>query len=184
MALADLTTVAAVKSYCGVETDVDDVVIAALITACSAWIRTWLDRDITVASYDIRRSGRGTCALQLPQTPIRSVTSLEVDGQPIPAQAAWGQPGFYHDDGQIALAGYVFTRGTANIRIQYDAGYETVPADIRQAANELVTLRYRLRDKAEWSSKSLAGETVALVQKDMPASVATLLANWQSVVAL
>ncbi|WP_404711747.1 hypothetical protein [Sphingomonas sp. MMS24-J13] len=184
MALADLTSVAAVKSYCGVEGDADDVVIATLVTACSAWIRAWLNRDITTASYDIRRSGRGTAALQLPQTPIRTIATLEVDGQPIPAQAAWGLPGFYHDDNQVALVGQLFTRGIANIRIRYDAGYDVVPADIRQACNELVTLRYKLRDKAEWSSKSLAGETVSLVQKDMPASVATLLQSWQTVVAL
>jgi uncharacterized phiE125 gp8 family phage protein len=184
MALADLTTVAGVKAYCGMDTDGDDAVIAALVTACSAWIRAWLNRDITIASYDIRLSGRGTCALQLPHYPIRTITLLEVDGQAIPARSSWGQAGYHHDDTQIALTGYGFSRGIANVRIQYEAGYDVVPADIAQAANELVTLRYRMRDKLEWSSKSLAGETVSLVQSDMPASVATLLKSWQRVAAL
>jgi hypothetical protein len=182
MALADLTTVAGVKAYGGV--DADDAVIAALITAVSAWIRSWLNRDITTASYDIRRSGQGTAALQLPHYPIKAVTLLEVDGRAIPAQAGWGQAGYYWDDCQIVLAGHVFTRGIANVRIQFTAGHDVVPADIAQAANELVTLRYKMRDKLEWSSKSLAGETVSLVQRDMPASVATLLKSWQRVAAL
>jgi hypothetical protein len=182
MVLADLTSVAAAKAYGGV--DGDDAVIAALVTACSAWIRSWLNRDITTASYDIRRSGRGTAALQMPHYPIREITLLEVDGRAIPAQPDWGQAGYHYDDSQIALVGHLFTRGIANVRIQYSAGYDVVPADIAQAANELVTLRYKMRDKSEWSSKSLAGETVSLVQKDMPASVATALQGWQRVAAL
>jgi hypothetical protein len=182
MALADLTTVAAVRTYGGI--DGDDAVIAALVTAASAWIRSWLNRDITTADYDIRRSGQGTAALLVPHYPIRTVILLEVDGRAIPAQTGWGQAGYHHDERQIVLVGHAYTRGIANVRIQYRAGYDAVPADIAQAANELVTLRYRMRDKAEWSSKSLAGETVSLVQKDMPASVATVLQAWQRVAAL
>jgi hypothetical protein len=50
-----------------------------------------------------------------------------------------------------------------------------VPAEIAQACNELVALRYRLRDKLEWSTKALAGESVSLITKDMPAAVSTIL---------
>ena len=50
--------------------------------------------------------------------------------------------------------------------------------------NEIVGLRYTLRDKQGWSSKSLAGETVSLITKDMPASVATVLNQYRAVVPI
>ena len=184
MALADLTTLASVKAYAGVAATIDDALLASLIAACSAWVRAYLGRDITANSYDIRRSGRGTQAIQLPHYPVTAVQLLEIDGAPIPAQIGWGRPGYRFDEIQIALDGYRFMPGIANIRIQFSAGYASVPADLAQAVNELVTLRYRMRDKLEWSSKGLAGETVSLVQRDMPASVATLLDNWRCVAAL
>jgi len=184
MALADLTTLASVKAYAGITVTTDDALISSMITAYSAWIRTFLNRDITSASYDIRRSGRGTFAMLLPQYPITAVSLLEVDGRTIPAQSAWGQPGYYFDDIQIALEGYCFPRGFSNVHIQFTAGYATVPVDIAQAANELVALRYKLRANMEWSSKGLAGESVTLITKDMPSSVQTILRNWRAVAPL
>jgi len=184
MALADLTTVASVKAYAGIASSADDAMLASMVTAYSAWVRSFLNRDLTTNSYDIRRSGRGTLAMQLPQYPVTAVALLEVDGQPIAAQSAWGAPGYRFDDTQIVLDGYCFTLGISNVHIQFTAGYASPPADIAQALNELITLRYKLRDKLEWSSKSLAGETVSLVQRDMPASVATLLNNWRCVAPL
>lgn len=184
MALADLTTVASVKAYAGIAGSADDALLASLVTAYSAWVRSWLNRDITTNSYDVRRSGRGTFAMQLPQYPLTAVSLLEIDGQAVPAQAAWGAPGYRFDDTQIVLEGYCFTRGISNVHIQFTAGYASPPADIAQAVNELITLRYKMRDKLEWSSKSLSGETVSLVQKDMPATVATLLNNWRCVAPL
>ena len=61
------------------------------------------------------------------------------------------------------------------------AGREEGHADIAQAVNELVGLRYALRDKQGWNSKTLAGETVSFSTKDMPASVATILKQYRVV---
>jgi len=184
MALADLTTIASVKAYAGIVTSADDALLTSMVAAYSAWVRSYLNRDLTTSSYDIRRSGRGTFAMMLPQYPVTAVSLLEIEGQPIQAQTAWGAPGYRFDDTQIVLEGYCFSRGYSNVHIQFTAGYPSPPADIAQAVNELITLRYKMRDKLEWSSKSLAGETVSLVQKDMPASVATILKNWRCVAPL
>lgn len=184
MALADLTTLAAVKTFSGTTGFATDDVLSLLITACSAFVRSWLNRDITVNSYDIRRSGRNTPALQLPQYPIQSIELIEIDGRAIPEQPSWGAQGFYFDEEQIALCGHRFRRGVSNVHIQYTAGYPDIPADIAQAVNKLVTLEFRMRDKLEWSSKSLAGETVSLMQKDMPSSVATTLRQYQRIAPL
>ena len=183
--MADLTSIAAVKAYIGKSDAGDDACFAMLVTAYSQWVRSWTNRDFNVQTYDIYRSGRGQTLLFLPQWPITSVASVTVDGIAIPAQSSWGTYGYRFDDRSITLeAGAMFTPGQRNIHINFTAGYATIPADIAQAVNELVALRYRLRDKLEWSSKSLAGETVTLNTKDMPASVATILKQYQNVVPL
>lgn len=184
MALADFTDLASVKAYGGITSAGDDTMLTSIITGMSAAIRTMCSRDITSNDYDIRRSGRGTLALQMPQYPITAVTLLEIDGRAVPQQSAWGAPGFYFDDEQIALVGHAFTRGISNVHVQFSAGYATPPADLAQACNELVTLRYKLRDKIEWSSKTLAGETVSLVQKAAPDWVKAIIANYSLIAPL
>lgn len=184
MALADLTTVASVKAYAGIPTTADDALLASMVTAYSAWVRSFLNRDLTTNGYDIWRSGRGSFAMLMPQYPVTAVALLEIDGAAVPAAASFNAPGYRFDDSQIVLNGHCFTRGISNVHIQFTAGYAAPPADIAQAVNELITLRYKMRDKLEWSSKSLAGETVSLVQRDMPATVATILQNWRCVAPL
>lgn len=184
MALVDLTDVASVKSYAGITVSTDDAMLAGMVTAYSAAVRGYVNRDLTTQSYDIRRSGRGSVALMLPQFPITAIALLEINGQAVSAQTAWGTPGFYFDDIQIALCGYCFSRGVSNVHVQFTAGFASAPADIAQALNELITLRYKLRDKLEWSSKSLAGETISLVQKDMPATVKMILDSYKSIAPL
>ena len=182
--MTDLTTLAAVKAYAGVTVTTDDGMLSALITAYSAWVRSWLNRDILRATYSVRLSGRGGQSVQLPQYPIRSITSLSINGVAIAAQPSWGAAGYYFDETRLFLEGYCFTKGNGNVAVIFDAGFDAVPADIAQAVNELVGLRYALRDKQGWSSKTLAGETVSLVTKDMPDSVRTALRQYQRVAPL
>lgn len=181
----DLTTLAAVKAYAGVTGSGDDVLLVSMITAYSQWVRSYTNRDFTVDDYDLWRSGRGSVILLTPQFPIVDVTQVQVDGTNIARAASFGTYGYRFTDRTIVLSGgAVFCVGAENVYVQYRAGYATVPADIVQAVNELITLRYNLRDKLEWSSKSLAGETVSLVQRDMPETVRTILRQYQNPVPL
>lgn len=184
MALPDLTTLDAVKTFAGVTSPTTDAVLAQLITGASAFIRTWINRDITAAAYAITRSGRGEAALLLPEYPVTAVSSVQVDGQPIPAAGSFQDNGYRFDDTQIVLTGFRFSRGAANVTIHFTAGFDTVPADIALACAELVTLKFRTRDKLEVSSKTLAGETVSFTQRDMPAAVATVLRQYQRIAPL
>ena len=183
--MTDLTTIAAVKAYIGKTDMADDAVLQQLVTGYSQFVRSWCSRDFNVQSYDLWRSGRGNVIMITPQWPITAVSAVVVDGTSIPAQASWGAFGYRFTDRSVVLdGGATFTMGASNVHISYSAGYTSIPADVAQAVNELVALRYRLRDKLEWSSKSLAGETVTLITRDMPASVATLLKQYQNVVPL
>lgn len=183
MALADFTTVADVKGYAGITGSATDTALQALITGASAFMRSWMNRDLATPpqAYTETLSGRGTFAIQFPQYPAVSVQSLKVDGVAIGAAPSATAAGYRFSETDLVLTGYAFTRGLLNIELAYTAGFASVPADIAAACNELVTLKFRTRDKLEISSKSLAGETVSFTQRDMPASVATLLKNWRKV---
>ena len=182
--MVDLTTLAAVKTYAGVQGTTDDALIGSLITAYSAWVRSWLSRDLLRTTYTVRLSGAGGASIQLPQYPIRSIASLSVNGVAIAAQPSWGASGYYFDSTRLYLEGFSFSRGNGNVLVTFDAGLDVVPADLAQAVNELIGLRYATRDKQGWSSKTLAGETVSIVTKDMPDSVRTTLRQYQRVAPL
>ena len=66
--------------------------------------------------------------------------------------------------------------------MQYSAGFAATPPEIEQACIELVTLRYKERDRIGQVSKNLAGEVVAFQQKDVPPDVATLLDQYRNLV--
>lgn len=176
--MTDLTTVAAVKSYSGITTSADDAVIQSLVSAYSDYVRTFTSRNFTADNFEIYRDGRNSMSMLLPEYPVIDVSLLEIDGKEILPQAAFGQPGYRFTDRQIFLDGYRFCWGHGNVHVIFSAGYLTVPNDIAQAVNELVGLRYSNRDDQGWVSKQLAGETVTLNTKDMPASVMTILQKY------
>ena len=68
------------------------------------------------------------------------------------------------------------------VRVSYQAGFAAPPADLTQACIEMVSLRYREKDRVGLVSKGLAGETTAYSLKDMPESVRTLLNRYRRVV--
>ena len=174
--MTDLTTLEAVKAYAGVTVDTDDAVLAALITGYSDLICAYTGRDFTLQTYLRRFDGRNNDRLVLPQTPIVGVASVTIDRQAVPSDA------FYFDDTSIILDGYRFTRGNGNVQVGWTAGYVTVPAAVVQATNEMVALRYALRDHQGWSSKSLAGETVSFITKAMPDSAKVALDQYRVVI--
>jgi hypothetical protein len=182
--VTDLTTLAAVKAYAAIVTTADDAMLTSLITAYSQFVRSFCNRDFTPDNYEIWRDGRDSTSLMLPVYPVLGVTLLEIDGQVVLPQAAFGQRGYRFTDREIILDGLRFCWGHSNVHVFFSAGYLSIPADIAQAVNELVALRYKLRDKLEWSSKTLAGETVSLITKDMPSSVATVLKQYTRKVPL
>lgn len=95
-----------------------------------------------------------------------SVTTVVVDGVTIPeltgpATAGWSLTG----GSKLSLTGYVFSEGTDNCVVSYQAGFSTdpiwdVPQDIEGAVIELAALRWKEKDRIGQVSKSVSGETV------------------------
>jgi len=184
MAPPDLTTLDAVKGWLGL-TDPsltsDDTLLAALITAASGFARTYCSRDFSQTDYDESYDGLGGRKLPLRHTPIIAVTSLTINGQPIPPGSVPGVPGWLNTPTMIVLNGYVFRRGMLNVQVAYTAGYAEIPAELAQACVEMVGFRYREMGRIGMSSKSMGGETTSYQVKDVPISARTMLDQYKTV---
>lgn len=181
---SDLTTVGNVNAWLGITSSADTEQLQRLVTACSLYIQSWLNRVLLVSGYTETRSGTGRDLLLCSNYPVKSVSSVSIDGHVIPQSAGFGYPGYYFDKTSIGLRGYLFNKGRSNVVIQYEAGYDSVPPEIEQACIETIALRYKEKAWIGHASKSLNGETVAFTITDFPRSAQTILNNYKKVLPL
>ena len=191
MAYGDLTTLTDVRAWLQTGQNIfpptDDQLLTRLVTAASQYIQTWLNRRIALADYLETRDGTGGRRLEFGCFPVSAVSSLTIDGIEIPAASSPATntgvtPGYVFSTTQLVLREYIFRRGAQNVTFSYTAGYATIPPEIAQACIELVALRYRERTRIGEVSKSVGGgETVTYSQKDMSASMLTLLQQYRIV---
>ncbi|MDA8230350.1 MAG: hypothetical protein M0006_03335 [Magnetospirillum sp.] len=183
MAAGDLTTIANVEQWLGLPAGCkDEALLTRLITAASGFISRWCGRQFASQNVVDTFNGTGGVAQPLRQYPVSAVASVSVDGQSIPPSPGVPQAGFLFTDTMVSLSGYRFNRGIANVTIAYTAGYATIPDELEQACIELVAFRYREIPRIGKASEGMAAQTTAFVIKDIPPSVATLLATYKRVV--
>ncbi len=166
MAAGDLTTVPAVKAYVPGRDlhNLDDTLIAGMVTAESDAFRVKTDRDIRTpdtTAYTDTSSGDGTAVLLLEQYPVKEITTVTVDGISVLARVTAGDGGWVLDKemGKLTRDGAIFTRGIDNVVVAYKAGYATVPRDVEQCVIEMVALRFIDRSHIGMGSVSMEGQT-------------------------
>jgi hypothetical protein len=191
MATGDLTDLPTVKAWLGIPSGSteDDALLTGLITAASQFIQTWLNRQLMQATYTEVRDGTGGQRLVFMNYPVTSVASLTVGMLTVnpvsnPSTGTYPNAGYLFTPTEIRLNDLYFERGFGNVQVTYTAGYATVPPDVQQAATELVSLRYRERDRIGHASKAVGGETVSYTIVDMSPDIKTLLSAWRRVVML
>lgn len=183
--MADLTTLPTLKSWLEIKGSEHDDLLIRLISAASGFIQTWLNRVIASASYTEYRDGHDGQHLIFANYPVTAVTAVSVDGVPIPASSGPTVSGYVFSAIRISLRGiYCFDRGVQNVSLEYTAGYVSTPTELEQACIELISARYKERDRIGLVSKGLAGETITFSQKDMSSSVRTTLQNYKKVVTV
>jgi len=172
--MADFTTTAAVKAYLGLSVTTDDALIGSLVTAVSAWMVSYMSRNISAATYVETKDGSGGKNMTFGAYPITALGSMTVDGVVVNSQyLRFKQAMITRTDG------YVFPIGS-EVEVTFTAGYATIPADIAQACVEIVAWRYKERERIGQSSKSAGGaETVSYQTKDVPASAKTVLDQYK-----
>lgn len=191
MAANDLTTIAAVKAYPGfnaADGDPASTLLARLVTAASAAIQRYTNRDIIQATYNEVRDGYGGTKMLLRQFPAQAPTLVQVDGITIAQRASPTAAGWVFDGNRVlGLSGYVFTRGISNVVVAYTAGWPlgSVPADIEQACIELVVQFFRNRTRIGDQSLTVAAgsghETVAYLMRSMTPTTKAMLDQFRDV---
>mgnify|MGYP001551396013 CR=1 FL=1 len=184
MSAGNLAGLEDVKAWLGLQSSTDDLLLNRLIAAASRFVELWLSRTIAPTDYDEAWDGNGGIRAPFPNTPVTAVAALAIDGVAIQPAAGPTDPGYRFDESLLMLQGHRFHRGFRNVRVSYTAGFATVPADIAQACIEIAGLRYRERDRIGQSSKSLQGEVVSFIQKDIPDPVRAMLAPYRKVISL
>lgn len=151
-----LATITDMGSWRAIPGDLDPAANLAL-SAADKWVKGFLGRDVEGADYALRLSGDGTPLLYPKNWPVRSVSSLIVDGEPwgiltSADEADSSQEAFLDPTGLCleARGGRVFTQGAGNIFLRYCGGYETIPGDLvlvtAMAAHLIHLERERLGD--------------------------------------
>ncbi len=196
----DLTTLAEVKAYCGVNSPNADAVLQSLLDAASPAFAAYCNLGSFFShTYNATRDGSGSDRLILVNTPVTDVVSVNIDGMNVPKSVGMGAGYDFVIGGRIVfLRGYRFTSGTRNVKITYTAGFNDpqglypMPDDLAVAAKMWVSARYRERDKLGIGSKSLAGESVSYTDSKlgatgspsggMPAAAANILESYMNYV--
>lgn len=196
----DMTTLAEVKAYCGVQSANADAVLQSLLDAAAPAFAAYCNLGSFFSrSYNAMRDGTGSDRLVLANMPVTDVSSVSIDGQTIPKSVNGGAGYDFVLGGRLVfLRGYRFTMGTRNVKITYTAGFNDVgnlyplPDDLSIACKMYVSARYRERDKLGIGSKSLAGESVSYSDSKiggsgsstggMPAAAANILENYMNYV--
>lgn len=140
----DLTTLARFKTEFDFDTDQHDTLLSRLVTKMSIWAQTYCERLFNAQDYTEYYSGDGSQELLVRNFPINSVASLYDD-----TNREYGADTLISADdiiiqgddycfGKIELDDDWFNVGRKNIKITYNAGYSTVPADIEYAVQCLM----------------------------------------------
>jgi hypothetical protein len=162
----------------------DDNLLTNLIESASEDMQNEANRPLELMDHVENYNGYDSRILVTRNYPITEVTELTIDGVSIPAKPAgsFTNIGYTFTDRHITLSGKVFLRGLDNVSISYSAGYDPIPADLRQACVDLVSFRYRAKDRIGLISKGLAGETITYDIRHLPAQVMRVVQRYKRVI--
>ena len=162
-----------------------DTLLARLITAVSEFIQgpEGIGYQVASQAYALVLDGHGGDVLVLgAKPPLTAVALLSIDDVAILPAASRTAAGYRFSPSAVWVQGYSFTRGRGNVELACTRGWAAVPADLEQAALELIGVRYKERDHIGQDSASMQGQNITFSTRDMPDSVKTVLRAYKKVV--
>lgn len=182
----DLITLAEYKTYVGISSTNQDAVVKQLIPQVSALVknicrRTFVDyvSDIKVDTF--RGAAHGN-RMQLTETPIMLVNTVEFSedfGKTYTTLTEYDHYVVVPEDDAVELIAsqYIDYFKTNAFRITYNAGYDSVPADLKLAIADLIQYYVR-NDAAVHSQKAVGSNTVQIeyiTTTNLPAHIKRVL---------
>jgi len=183
MALNDnaLCTVQEVKDYYGMTgTDAStDTLIEEVINGASQIFETYCDRAFLTDTYTDYYDGKGKSVLFVDNSPITTISGIWDDTEWNWATTSEISSANYRiaDGNRVVFRDTVLNDGDQNVKIIYDAGYASVPDDLRQTCTIEVAriVKESLNKTFYISSKQDASGSVSYTSQDfLPATFIVL----------
>lgn len=158
-----LTTKSEVKAVIGIDHDDDDTLIDSLIERASKIIDTYTNRTLEAQDIEEEFDGTGTNDYVLKQYPVNSVSKLSYRSGYI-GDITWKEISskyytYYEHSGTLRYADK-FTIRPKGYKVEYNAGYATIPADLEQACIDLVTHYYNTRTQKGIKSERIGDYSI------------------------
>ena len=178
----DLTTIQNAIAYLPEMMTAPPTLIQRLITSSSSFIQTHLDRIFTIKTCSEARNGNGHSVMPFYDYPVVAMRSLVIDGKTIsPYVQGSGTIGYLFDIKTLYLKNGHFPKGLQNIQFSYDAGYQNIPSEIEQVTIDLISLKYKQRERIGLLSVHMGTETTSYVKSDLTDDTKRLLQQYQRV---
>jgi len=180
-----LANLAELKSYLWITDSDEDTLLTALLWQADAFIKSYTGRDLEANDYaDELYSWKAEREFLLKQFPVNSLTSFKYNTGTLwtPVWEAFDEDSYRLDEEtwRIYLA-FNLVRGFQNIQVNYNAWFETVPADLNLAEIRLAAYYFNTRN-ADWIvSESVDGASVRYDVKKTPDDILAILENYKAI---
>ncbi len=174
-----LTTVAVAKDHLGIPAAdaTQDGRIERFINVASDRVSNYTERQLVAAdTVDILHGGM-TNMLMLREWPLNAVSEMAIDSDGIFGPETVVDPSDYRiiDEGTLLYDG-VLPYGYGNIKVTYNAGYQTIPSDIEMACLLFVEWLYRFRNTGSIGRSGMSkGDESTTILQDIPPIIKSLL---------
>lgn len=178
--MPDLINASELKEFLGMEIrEVEhDSLLNLLITKFSQVICTYCRQEFVKAEYTETYDGDGESNLLLDHLPVVSVSSLKIDT----IVTAADKYAIRKPEGEIKLIdGSVFTKDFENVEITYEAGYASVPEDVKYVCLDMCARKFKMIDSGRlgMTSQSFGDQSVSYLNKDLTDDLKSMLDHFR-----
>lgn len=154
-----LVTVNEAKEVLGIEGQ--DDLLESLIKRASASIESYCRREFDAQDITEEFKGTGSKEYVPAQYPINSISKLSVRTGLI-GQDSWREisSNLYNHNGNVVMYSGTFSDKPRMYKLEYNAGYSTIPDDIKQATIDLVGFFYITRQGRGIKSEKIGDYSV------------------------
>ncbi len=180
-----LVTLTTFKSHLGVPVSdsSQDTRLELFINAASTRIEKYCDRLLknggALTEY---YSGRKSNILMTNQFPIISISSLHIDSARVfDSNTLIDSSNYFIDDSQnTILYNTYFPQGFRNIKLVYQAGFNTVPSDLELACLWVAEWYYMHRQRGDMGRSSISkGDESQSIISEMPMMIKEILNDYK-----
>lgn len=140
---------------------------------------TYTNRTLIATDHTERLNGTGTQRISVSNYPINSTSatvSAYIDADwDFTADDKIGADDLYIDseNGIIVYKDGIWSRGLSNVKIVYNAGYESVPYDLQLSIQEAVAYFWERKEQKVWAKSSISkgDNSITRITQSLPDTV-------------